>query len=241
VPIHFLGVWDTVGSVIAPGAFWLIPKILRMVHLWSNPSVGIFRQAAAIDEKRRMFRLEPWIITPPKTADEAEKAKQVWFAGYHSDVGGGFAAEGDDVSDFPLRWMIGEAKAAQLDFDLKMVDRLLNGVPYREQPADYATGAKADPVGSKIHDSMKLGWWPLEYLPNWTSRPVWPKRIRWLPWRGYVPRSEPRIIPDGAMVHWSAVERKVDSGAAYQPENWPAMLKIESDMAVVSTKGNADI
>ena len=34
------------------------PQVLAFVH--RNPSIEIFRQAISIDEKRRLFRLQPW-------------------------------------------------------------------------------------------------------------------------------------------------------------------------------------
>jgi uncharacterized protein (DUF2235 family) len=55
VPIEFLGVWDTVASVIVPrhDQFWF--DLQTLVYTRTNPSVKKFRQAMAIDERRRMF------------------------------------------------------------------------------------------------------------------------------------------------------------------------------------------
>ena len=59
--IKFVGVWDTVASVIVPrpDRFYR-PSLLTLAFVKHNPSIEIFRQAMSIDERRRMFRLQPW-------------------------------------------------------------------------------------------------------------------------------------------------------------------------------------
>ena len=50
--------------------------------------------------------------------------EQVWFAGVHADVGGGYRESG--LSDIALLWMVEQAEAAGLKFDrdyLKAVAR----------------------------------------------------------------------------------------------------------------------
>jgi uncharacterized protein (DUF2235 family) len=59
--IHFVGVWDTVASVIVPRPdrlYW--PSLEELAFTTRNPSVRTFRQATSIDERRRMFRLQKW-------------------------------------------------------------------------------------------------------------------------------------------------------------------------------------
>jgi uncharacterized protein (DUF2235 family) len=65
--IKFVGVWDTVASVIVPrpDRFYAF-SLEKLTHTEQNSSVRIFRQAIAIDERRRMFRLVPW--NEPQTA-----------------------------------------------------------------------------------------------------------------------------------------------------------------------------
>src|SRR3546814_12296947 len=59
--IHFVGVWDTVASVLVPRSdrMW-IPSLETLPYTRNNPSVRIFRHAMALDERRRMFRLAEW-------------------------------------------------------------------------------------------------------------------------------------------------------------------------------------
>ena len=59
--IHFVGVWDTVASVIVPRPdrlYW--PTLEELAFTLQNPSVKTFRQAISIDERRCMFRLKKW-------------------------------------------------------------------------------------------------------------------------------------------------------------------------------------
>ena len=75
---HFIGVWDTVGSL-----GWFTRKKEFNVRL--NGVVDHCYHALAIDERRRQFKEICW--------DEGKKRQgqtieQVWFPGSHSDVGG---------------------------------------------------------------------------------------------------------------------------------------------------------
>ncbi|GJD97688.1 hypothetical protein OCOJLMKI_4921 [Methylobacterium iners] len=113
--IRFLGVWDTVASVIVPrrDRFYAF-SLEKLAFTQANPSVKVFRQAMAIDERRRMFRLEPWKepqtfmrnrFSPANNA-EPQDALQVWFAGVHADIGGSYPESESGLSKFPLIWMI---------------------------------------------------------------------------------------------------------------------------------------
>lgn len=89
-----------------------------------------------MDEQRPDF--QPCIWTQSAN-NSKQKLEQVWFAGVHADVGGGYAQTG--LSDCTLEWMIEKAT----DKGLLAID------------PDYASylsiKAKPDPTAS-IHDSM---------------------------------------------------------------------------------------
>src|SRR6202007_1122242 len=97
-PIKYIGVWDTVASVLVPRRDRLVPQLLTLPYTRRNPSVEGVRHAVAIDERRRMFRLNHWIEPQPfvknpfdRSVPRAEQdIKQVWFAGVHADIGGGY-------------------------------------------------------------------------------------------------------------------------------------------------------
>jgi len=66
--------------------------------------------ALAIDEKRKPFRPTLW----ETSSNPNQHVEQVWFAGVHSDVGGGYPQCG--LSDLAFRWMVEKAKLANLEF-----------------------------------------------------------------------------------------------------------------------------
>jgi uncharacterized protein (DUF2235 family) len=96
--IKFMGVWDTVASVIIPRPDRLyVFSLAELAFTRTNPSVQVFRQAISIDERRRMFRLHPWsnsqIFTRNRFSktnnSEPQDVRQVWFAGVHQTLGVG--------------------------------------------------------------------------------------------------------------------------------------------------------
>ncbi|KIJ94466.1 hypothetical protein K443DRAFT_12099 [Laccaria amethystina LaAM-08-1] len=129
VMVHFIGAWDTVSSIgIARGKAMLPGTVVGMKH------VCYFRHALALDERRVKFLPEyayGGCATDPTTKPATEplkpidntreskgtlpQTKEVWFAGTHSDIGGGNVYNEEmDRSTPPLRWMIFEAGAAGL-------------------------------------------------------------------------------------------------------------------------------
>lgn len=177
--IHFLGVWDTVASMIVPRRDRLyLPSLRTLPFTRKNPSVQCFRQAVTIDERRRMFRLNRWepgqsyvpvpFANPP--SDVPQDAVQMAFAGVHSDIGGGYPETESGLSKFPLAWLACEAIAQGLLVNAAMYDHLVNG--------KVLTGGKhayvAPDTSAKLHNSLTSGWWILEFLP---------KRVKWREWK----------------------------------------------------------
>lgn len=122
--VKFIGVWDTVGAMGIPISFLgLFEDRDEFYDCKIGRNVRIARHALAIDELRRDF--EPTIWLPRAGLD----LKQVWFAGAHSDIGGGHKpdANGDLLADIPLEWMMREAAAAGLVLEPYMRRRLRPG------------------------------------------------------------------------------------------------------------------
>ena len=222
VTIKFIGVWDTVASVIVPrrDRFLLDLQTLRFTR--TNPSVEMFRQAIAIDERRRMFRLNRW--TDPQTFKsnpfnqkdwKAQDIKQVWFAGVHSDIGGGYPETESGLSKFSLLWMINQAKAAGLKTSTAMVNYLVLGKPREDSKRVYTPPNPAAPM----HKSLKGVWWALEIIPKLTKWREWPKRRSLFGL--YLPLAEPRPIPNSALIHGSVFDR-IATVPDYHPVNLPA-------------------
>lgn len=67
--------------------------------------------ALAIDEHRDSFSPTLWRYKPKPDQD----IEQVWFAGCHSDIGGGYPERG--LSDIPLAWLLHKANEAGLALD----------------------------------------------------------------------------------------------------------------------------
>ncbi|MEV8615544.1 DUF2235 domain-containing protein [Amycolatopsis sp. NPDC051373] len=107
--IRFIGVWDTVGALGVPlTGFWPIDVFNRRFQFHDtalSSTVDAAFQALSIDEHRKPF--VPSIWAPP-TAPGTKQIEQVWFAGCHSDVGGGGQTQ-RGLSDVPLRWLASHA------------------------------------------------------------------------------------------------------------------------------------
>jgi uncharacterized protein (DUF2235 family) len=105
VPIHFLGVWDTVGALGIPlGLFQSRLKGRIGFHDTElAPNVDYAYHALAIHEFRENFPPTLWTEKQPN-----QEVEQVWFPGAHSDVGGGLRETG--LSNAPILWMAGRRR-----------------------------------------------------------------------------------------------------------------------------------
>ena len=126
--IRFLGVWDTVAAYGLP-----VDELTKAVNaciwpmIFTNKSllecVEHARQAFSIDDERRTFFPIRWDETEStpneKAAKRSPRLLQVWFAGSHSNVGGGYPD--DRLAHIPLCWMIGEAAETGLVFNPDVV------------------------------------------------------------------------------------------------------------------------
>lgn len=238
VTIRFLGLWDTVASVIVPKKYGLLPSLQTLRYTRTNPSVEIVRHAIAIDERRRMFRLNRWIepqdfVANPFVADSRrpQDIRQMWFAGVHADIGGGYPEEDSALSKFPLVWMVEEARDAGLRVDTAMFNHLARGKPRKGSAHSYVP----PDAGGPLHVSLKGAWRVLEWLP--------PKSVRWREWKSrpsflgwYLPRGEPRPIPSGAQIH-SSVRDRQNWLPDYQPPNLPIAAQAEGEGETTSAAG----
>jgi uncharacterized protein (DUF2235 family) len=157
--VAFIGVWDTVAAYGGPFAEitrgiddYIYP--LTMTDYRLDESVQCARHALALDDERDSFSPLLWDeldwkhkadrkYDPAKpenleaNAKFRDRLKQVWFAGMHSDVGGGYPDE--SLSYVSLCWMMAEAEVAGL--------RLLSDLKSR-------IGSLANSLGP-IHDSRQ--------------------------------------------------------------------------------------
>jgi hypothetical protein len=114
-PIEFIGVWDTVDAYGMP-----IDAIKMAIDKWFCPMTladrnfadGIRRacHALSLDDERPTFR--PVLWTDP--AISPNRLTQVWFAGVHANVGGGYPDDG--LAHVALQWIMEEASQVGAQF-----------------------------------------------------------------------------------------------------------------------------
>jgi len=177
VPIRFIGIWDTVDAVGFP---WD-----RVANCWNkyiyqykfpnyrlSDYINKACHALAIDEERGSFKPLMFDQRPYKDGQLVEHAApeddrridQVWFAGVHSNVGGGYPKQG--MAHVALNWMIAKAEEQELHFNdyyktryqaaANIHDKLYDSrsglaVYYRYQPRKLEDYARYAPI--KVHAS----------------------------------------------------------------------------------------
>ncbi|MHB8742710.1 MAG: DUF2235 domain-containing protein [Sulfuricaulis sp.] len=111
--IKFIGVWDTVGALGAPG---LLGQLLNRnkFHFHDvalNDHIRNAYHAVSIDEHRAPFVPSLWSIP----AGWNGKMEQAWFPGVHCGVGGGYDPDG--LANEALHWIVEKAEDCQLAVD----------------------------------------------------------------------------------------------------------------------------
>lgn len=145
--VHFMGVWDTVGALGIPGPRWLTRRWAFHDTELSSWVKGAF-QALSIDEQRGRFRPALWHQQPG--AESGQELKQVWFAGVHADVGGGYPETG--LSDISLLWMVDQARRYGVEFNPEVLSGAGQGEMAPENTIDFQV--EPDSMGVK-HNSRK--------------------------------------------------------------------------------------
>jgi uncharacterized protein (DUF2235 family) len=170
--VRFLGVWDTVKSV-----GYLRPK--NLPHTRHNPIVQTVRHGISLDERRSMYAMTTWggldtdtrpaIFVPAwwgadcsgRPPIEWQDVQEVWFAGNHADIGGGYASDQRQPADGSLRWMVNEARDLIM---LKPVDQPSPGI-------DCLTK-------SLLHDELnRRGTWTDTFWRTWWRFLEWVPRM----------------------------------------------------------------
>lgn len=166
--IRFIGVWDTVNAVGFPIP-WISGLFNKVIYRFSfsdndlNNDVKQACQALSIDDQRKTFLPEIW---NEHSDEDKKRIEQVWFAGVHSNVGGGYPKQG--MSLVPLNWMMRKAKEAGLHFiphDMELYDAKQNvydklydsrrglSVYYRFKPRNIFKLCKDHDITACIHSS----------------------------------------------------------------------------------------
>jgi hypothetical protein len=181
VSIAFMGVWDTVDAVGLP--FHVSDFINLVFYRFKFPDYSLSKaveracHALATDDERHSFHPLLW----RESEGDAERIEQVWFAGAHSNVGGGYPKQG--MSLVALEWMVRKAECAGLrvltsdrtlycehaNVDDKLYDpRAGLGMFYRWKPRDMAAICHENNVRPTIHLSVleRLAHGTEDYAPG---------------------------------------------------------------------------
>jgi len=209
--IHFLGVWDTVGALGIP-----TPLIKKLTQRWVGFSdvhlsgtVEKAYQALAIDERRAPFAPAIWDKHNPQ-----QHLEQVWFAGVHSDVGGGYRENG--LSLIALDWMTRRAMESGLKLDASFLENLCPAADDERR----ALGMQ--------HDTMNFGYQALNVLNRKVGRLVGNKTPEY--------RSVGTLPDCGEMLHESVLTR-LRKDPSYRPANLLA-ADADPDQLVVEQDGH---
>ncbi|ELU38023.1 hypothetical protein AG1IA_07948 [Rhizoctonia solani AG-1 IA] len=200
VSLYFVGVWDTVASVgIFPRKpFPLTDKCKHITH---------FRHALALDELRVKFLPEH---INDDCALDGRTLEEVWFAGTHSDIGGGNKANPTlDRGGEPLKWMMEEAHDCGLSVRL---DDVKIGMPH-----------------AKVTNSMIWKWLILEILPlSWKRyRPNGDSKVS----RGFHLMTPREVLPRHS-IHWTvgaSLKQGNRSSEILQKPYAPKAIPIDKD------------
>lgn len=157
VPIHFLGVWDTVGTIGLPIPAGQLSKQANRYH-FMEPRLAYLKccQALAVDEKRPHYRPILWKRfvpadkmnadgTPPPLSERDQRYQQRWFVGAHSNVGGGYKNP-SGLYKVSLKWMEDEAAETGLGIaDRQKLDGTEHLQPINDSFGDFVP--------------YKMAWW----------------------------------------------------------------------------------
>jgi len=221
--IDFVGVWDTVDAYGLPldeltRAWDMVVWPLMPADRDLSKRVQRACHALALDERRESF--EPMLWNEDKDGTPDTRIRQVWFAGMHADVGGGYP---DDALAYgPLNWMLDESAKD-------------GGLTYI--PAERAKlKARIDPLGPLHNSRDGLGNFyryaprDVESLCNAKNPGLW----HWL--KGIFKRASAvknEVTVQKPKIHHSVFDRIAAGGDGYAPVNLP------KDYTVIGAGGDA--
>ena len=211
-----MGLFDTVKSY-----GWVSnPVVLRNEE--ENPSVLNIRHAISIDERRNFFRQMHWTATK-----KHQTCKEVWFAGSHSDVGGGYAERDAGLAKIALEWMVHEAMSLGMQVTTKWYGRTFqktldennNWHPLPVRKEEVRKYSRPNPI-AKFNESLVETWKLVQLLPK--------KGAKWEEFKGMrtiksesdrqVPKGDPKEDTNPLRVHESVITR-ISQVPGYKPAN----------------------
>jgi uncharacterized protein (DUF2235 family) len=214
-PIRFVGVWDTVAAYGLP-----IEEMTRGVNQWILPlelpsrklgkTVQRACHALALDDERTTFHPVLWSERQEQPAapdsqgrrwTKDERISQVWFAGSHSNVGGGYPD--DSLAHLSLSWMMSEAAQC--------------GLRFKTAPDAIANARSAADKDGRLYD-------PRNGIGGYYR--YGPRKIYDLCHRRASRREDDEVTIDVPKIHESAFDRVVNGAHAYAPIGIPARYAV---------------
>jgi uncharacterized protein (DUF2235 family) len=234
--IRFVGVWDTVAAYGLPMdemtrgvSRWLVPLELPN-HTLDLQRIARACQALSLDEERTTFHPELWTEPPggfdadKKRLIKDEQVSQVWFAGVHSNVGGGYPD--DALAYIPFVWMITEAENCGLKFKS---DRF--GLPddpdkLRADPDTFKNAISKRDKDGRVYDPRQgLGGY-YRYGPR--------KLVQLCNFR-YSKKEDDEVVIERPKIHESVFKRIKNHAHAYAPVGLPPVYDVVKDDGEIVT------
>jgi len=237
--IEFVGLWDTVDAYGLPideltqGVDqWVWP--LSMPDLTPLPFIRKACHALSIDDERNTFHPvlwdeageadlaalqgRPW---PPTHIDE-ERISQVWFAGVHANVGGGYA--NDSLAQVSLAWIVDAADTRGLHVVPARLEQALAPRNPLGQLDDSRSGLK----GYYRYNPRRIEWLTNGQVHEQGFRV--PRRVDGLWRRVQWPTIRTPVVVARPKIHHTVIDRLLAAPECYAP----AVLPPEYDV-VTST------
>lgn len=224
--IRFLGLWDTVAAYGLP--FDELTRAWDAVFPLSFPDHDLSNiveracHALALDDERLSFQPELWNeceedyqrkarengLPPPPPIEN--RLVQVWFAGMHTNVGGGYPDDG--LAHVPLDWMMTEADKAGLKF----------------KPDEREQLKAAADINGKMYDSRQGAGGAYRYMP---------RNVKALTHSDEENEGD-RVIVDLPKIHESVFKRIKNRTEGYAPIGLPDRYVVfKSDGSTISPSG----
>jgi uncharacterized protein (DUF2235 family) len=153
---------------------------------------------------------------------------EVWFAGCHSDVGGGAVTNStaNSLADISLRWMVREAMTASCNIKFDPAALIRANLNLELEPTTAELELDLSDALEPLHDELKLDplWWLLEIVPlqySWQdAQGVWHRE-----WSIHLGRG--RKIVDPQPNFHATVMTRMQSPLKYTPKaKWKAGTQV---------------
>ncbi|MGH6642098.1 MAG: DUF2235 domain-containing protein [Bradyrhizobium sp.] len=235
IKVRFIGVWDTVAAYGMP-----VDEMTRGIHQYLWPielpnnrladSIERACQALALDEERTTFHPQLWDepagVNAGAVAAESdgkrlikdERISQVWFAGVHTNVGGGYPD--DALAYIPFVWMITEAQRCGLKFKSDYAGQPPSPAHMIADPDTFKNAISKRDKDGRLYDPRKgLGGY-YRYGPRKLVPTFYPEVKK---------QEDDEVEVTSAKIHESVFKRIENHAQAYAPVGLPPYYDVVKD------------